>query len=384
MGTVEKVALGIRSYDINIGIGLLSRIATYIDRLGNFSQIAVVTDTNVDRLYAEYFVNFLTNHGYDVSLFVVPSGETSKSVAIAEELWGGFLGANLDRQALVIALGGGVVGDLSGYVASTFVRGLRFFQVPTTLLAQVDSSVGGKVAINIPHGKNMVGAFHQPIGVLIDPKTILSLNDVQYRTGMGEVLKYGVSLDPEFFEYLENHTDQILHRDLDILSYIVARCCRLKANIIEEDEKEEKGLRSLLNYGHTFAHAIESAAGYGKVQHGLAVSVGCIFAVKLANLLARKGDPRFVAIDESCVERQIRLYQNLQMPTTLRDLDMDHLRIEKLLELMNNDKKVDHRKIWFILPTRLGKCTRFSDINLSDVEEILINCRQKSLKNIHN
>ncbi|MDO5580140.1 MAG: 3-dehydroquinate synthase [Planctomycetia bacterium] len=384
MGTVEKVALGVRSYDINIGIGFLGRIATYIDRLGDFSQLAVVTDTNVDRLYAEYFVNFLTNQGYEVSLFVVPAGETSKSAAIAEELWSGFLAAGLDRKALVIALGGGVVGDLSGYVASTFVRGLRFFQVPTTLLAQVDSSVGGKVAINIPHGKNMVGTFHQPIGVLIDPKTILTLNEVQYRTGLGEVLKYGVSLDAEFFDYLENHTEQIRKRDLDTLTYIVARCCRLKADIVEEDEKEEKGLRSVLNYGHTFAHAIESAAGYGKVQHGLAVSVGCIFAVKLANLLARKGDRRFAAVDEYCVDRQIRLYQNLQMPTTLRDLDMDHLTIEKLLELMNNDKKVDHRKIWFILPTRLGKCARFSDIELGDVEEILIHCKQKSLKGVLN
>ncbi len=377
MNSIVKVNLGPRSYNIEIGVDILDTLATVVSKLGLFSQIAVITDTNVNTLYATKVYTLLTNQGYDVHLFVVPFGENSKSLPIALDLWEGMMNTRMDRQSLVIALGGGVVGDLSGFIAATYERGLRFFQIPTTLVAQVDSSVGGKVAINLEHGKNMVGAFHQPIGVLADPKTLLTLNDEQYRTGLGEVLKYGVSLDATFFEFLEKNIEAIRRRNLDTLSIIVRHCCQIKADIIEKDEKEESGQRALLNYGHTFAHAIESTAGYGHVEHGLAVSVGSIFAIKLARLLAEKGNNIFKAITPASVDRQLNLYKNLGMPTTLQDLGLLNIPIDSLLQHMTSDKKVDNHKICFILPIDLGKCECFTDVNLNDVQEILLRCQQK-------
>ena len=193
---------------------------------------------------------------------VVDAGETSKSVKTAELLWNRLLQANADRKTAIVAVGGGVIGDLAGFVAATFTRGLRFVQVPTTLLAQVDSSVGGKVAINLPEAKNMVGAFWQPAGVIIDTRVLSSLPQREYQAGLGEVVKYGVIQDAEFFEYLEQHADQILARDDEVLRYIVARCCQLKAEVVQEDEREESGRRAILNYGHTFGHALEAATRY--------------------------------------------------------------------------------------------------------------------------
>jgi 3-dehydroquinate synthase len=263
-----------------------------------------------------------------------------------------------DRQTVVVALGGGVVGDLAGFVAATFGRGLRFVQIPTTLLAQVDSSVGGKVGINLPGGKNMVGAFWQPRGVLIDVTVLGTLPDREFRAGLAEVVKYGVIRDAEFFAYLEANVEPINARDAAVLTHIVERCCRLKADVVEQDEREETGLRSILNYGHTFCHAFEAATGYEQLLHGEGVAIGMMCAARLAERLGR--------VDDAFVERQNRLLEAFQLPLEVPDVDR-----EELVELMYRDKKVERGRLRFVLPTRLGHVELVRDVATDDIHAAL-------------
>jgi 3-dehydroquinate synthase len=236
-----------------------------------------------------------------------------------------------------------VVGDLGGFVAATYARGIRFFQVPTTLLAQVDSSVGGKVGIDLTAGKNMVGAFYQPLGVLIDTETLQTLPEEQYLSGLGEVVKYGVSLDASLFQYIEEKIEPIKRRDNAVLQKIIAECCRIKAQIVAEDEQETTGLRTLLNYGHTFGHAFETASGY-TILHGLAVSMGSICAARLALRLG--------LVDEAFLQRQLDLHQALNLPVEY-PAEFD---TQRILELMRRDKKSEFGRLRFVLPTELGQC----------------------------
>jgi len=242
---------------------------------------------------------------------------------------------------VVVAVGGGVVGDLAGFVAATYGRGLPFVQVPTTLLAQVDSSVGGKVGINLPGAKNMVGAFWQPRGVIIDTATLATLPEREYLSGLAEVVKYGVILDAEFFGWLEQHADKIVARSPQELTHLISRCCELKAQVVAADEREESGVRAVLNYGHTFAHAIETVTGYGHFLHGEAVSLGMCRAARLAVLLGR--------VNEAFVTRQRELLVALKLPVEMPDLSAD-----ELLAAMQRDKKTEHGKLRFVLPDRLG------------------------------
>jgi len=264
------------------------------------------------------------------------------------------LSEGTDRQSIVLAIGGGVVGDLAGFVAATFTRGLPFFQIPTTLLAQVDSSVGGKVGINLPGAKNMVGAFWQPEGVLIDVDVLATLPDREYRAGLGEVVKYGVILDADFFAYLEQNTATLNAKDPAALRHIVERCCRLKADVVEADERETTGLRAVLNYGHTFAHAFEAAGNYGEMLHGEAVSIGMMCAARLAKRMNR--------VDEAFVERQFALLEALKLPTATPDYDG-----EDLLALMRHDKKVDNGQLRFVLPDRMGHVELVKEVRVEDV-----------------
>ncbi|MGE3641118.1 MAG: 3-dehydroquinate synthase, partial [Pirellulales bacterium] len=241
----------------------------------------------------------------------------------------------------VIAVGGGVVGDLAGFVAATFARGLRFVQVPTTLLAQVDSSVGGKVGINLPAAKNMVGCFWQPRGVLVDVNVLQSLPEREFNAGMAEVVKYGVIQDAEFFAYLERNIDAINSRIANVLTYIVERCCRLKADVVEQDEREETGLRAILNYGHTFGHAFEAATGYEQLLHGEGVAIGMLCASRLAERLGR--------VDAAFTKRQQVLLESFGLPTLVPEVSHD-----ELIELMYHDKKTERGKLRFVLPSRLG------------------------------
>jgi len=349
-----RVNLAHRSYDIQIGSGHLGNLAPFLRDRTKSNHAVIITDTTVDSLYADKLGDLLADDKWEVHLLVVDAGEPSKCSEVATDLWETMLAEGTDRQSIVVAVGGGVVGDLAGYVAATFTRGLGFFQVPTTLLAQVDSSVGGKVGINLPGGKNMVGAFWQPLGVLIDVDVLSTLPDREYRAGLAEVVKYGVILDEEFFAYLEQHTEAINNHDADTLGYVVQRCCRLKADVVEQDEREITGLRAVLNYGHTFAHAFEAAGKYKTHLHGEAVSIGMMCAARLAARMGR--------VDDQFVARQQTLLEALSLPIATPDYNGDGL-----LALMRRDKKVDAGKLRFILPDRMGHVELVSDVRTDDV-----------------
>lgn len=348
--TTVRVELHERSYDIKIGSGLLADVANWSQSVLIVRHAVVVTDSNVAPTHAATVAQSLTDRGIRASLAVVPAGESSKSIRSAESLWETFLRERTDRKSAVVAVGGGVVGDLAGFAAATYARGLPFLQIPTTLLAQVDSSVGGKVGVNLPGAKNMVGAFWQPRGVLIDLDVLNTLPDREYRAGLAEVVKYGVILDAHFFEYLEQHVPQILERDPHVVQKLVARSCELKAVVVKNDEREETGLRAVLNYGHTFCHAIEAVTDYGRYLHGEAVSIGMICASRLAELLGR--------VPADLTERQHRLLSALGLPVELPDLPR-----EALLEAMRHDKKVEHGQLRFVLPSRLGHVELVRDVS---------------------
>jgi 3-dehydroquinate synthase len=289
----------------------------------------------------------------------LPPGEATKSLASAAHLYDALADWPADRQTVVVAVGGGVVGDLAGFVAATYNRGLALVMVPTTLLAMVDSSVGGKVGVNHPKGKNLIGAFHQPLGVWIDTATLETLPEREYRSGLAEAVKYGVILDAEFFAYLEAHAEAILKRDPKAVETIVARSCRLKADVVEKDEREETGLRMVLNYGHTFAHAFETVGGYGAWLHGEAVAAGMVCASRLAE---RRG-----LIGPEITERQVRMLEQFQLPVApLPAWDVD-----RLVACMYRDKKAQGGRLRFVLPTQLGAVSTFDDLPEALVREVL-------------
>lgn len=340
--TTVHVGLAERSYDIQIGSDNLSSIGSLVAGLDDVSHAILITDSNVRELYGETTKKSLANADLQVDIITVPAGEASKSTAVTEELWKQLLSLGADRKTVIVALGGGVVGDLAGFVAASYGRGIRFVQIPTTLLATVDSSVGGKVGINLPGAKNMVGAFWQPQAVQIDVNVLQSLPARDYHAGLAEVVKYGVIQDEDFFSRLENNVGLILDRDPEFMRDVIARCCELKAHVVENDERETTGLRAILNYGHTFCHAIEACTGYGTYMHGEAVSIGMLCASRLAESLGR--------ITENDTARQRELLLQLNLPI---DLPQDIER-EPLVDAMKRDKKTEHGKIRFILPTRIG------------------------------
>ena len=356
---IVRVPFSQGGYEIEIGSGNLGHLGPLLVSSGSVSHCEILTDENVNTLYAQRVADYITDHGIDVDLRVVVSGEESKSIATIEALWDAMLEDGVDRKTVLVAVGGGVVGDLGGFAAATFARGIRFFQVPTTLLAQVDSSVGGKVGVNLEKAKNMVGAFHQPIAVLIDTDTLNTLDETQYLSGLGEVVKYAESLDAEFFAVLEKHTSEIINREPVFLRKMIARCCQIKAEIVLQDERETTGLRAKLNYGHTFAHAFESCYGLGGIPHGLAVSVGSICAARLAERLGR--------ISGEVVERMVRLHQALKLPTTLEELSLGTAAPQAFLDAMLHDKKSEHGQLRFVLPSRLGACELVGGIDTESV-----------------
>lgn len=374
--TIVPVELLDRSYEIEIEGNSLERIGAAVDSFGNIAHAILVVDSQIDDLYTQPIVDSIASRGINVDIIVVPSGEESKSIEMAYSLWEKLLSLKADRNTLAVALGGGVIGDLTGFVAATYMRGIRFYQVPTTLLAQVDSSIGGKTAIDLPRGKNTVGAFHQPIGVLIDPNVLSTLSDEQYRSGLGEVLKYAVSLDVDLFKFLENNVAQINERDSKTLETIIAKCCNIKAQIVKDDERETSGKRALLNFGHTFGHALEAALGYGVLPHGLGVSIGSVLAGKLASYFSAQGDSRFSEITDEWLSRFTTLQKNLFLPRTLKDIGLDYesnplCAPENLVSLMKTDKKAQNGLINVILPTSLGSCVCVKNISKETLLKIL-------------
>src|SRR5262245_37352764 len=349
------VRLGPRSYDIVIGAGIEDGFAAFVgQRIAHLTRVLPVADRNT-QLVAERLRGQLGTG----PVAVVPAGESSKSLSVAGDLYSRLAAIEADRKTLVVAVGGGVIGDLAGFVAATYNRGLPLVMVPTTLLAMVDSSVGGKVAINLPEGKNLVGAFHQPAGVWIDIALLDTLPDREYRSGLAEVVKYGVILDADFFGWLEDNSDAVLRRDRTAVEHVIARSCRLKADVVEHDEREETGGRMVLNYGHTFAHAFEAVGGYGGWLHGEAVAAGMVCAARLAE--------RRQLIGRDVTDRQTTLLKRIGLPTNIvREWDAD-----ALLTVMRRDKKNEAGRLRFILPVRLGQVAAFDDVPEDQVREIL-------------
>ncbi len=346
---IVRVNLAARSYEILIQPGCLQHLGTQIAswaRLNSSESLRclLVSDESVWQAHGELACGSLQRAQIDVTSVTVPSGETSKSYDQTHRLYDTLVEMAADRKTVVVAFGGGVVGDLAGFVAATYARGLRFVQVPTTLLAMVDSSVGGKTGINHPRGKNLIGAFHQPAGVVIDTDVLKSLPDREYRSGLAEVVKYGVILDEAFLTYLENHISGLNNRDDKVLRNVVARSCQLKADVVQQDELETTGLRAALNYGHTFAHAFEALAGYGTLLHGEAVSIGMICASRLAEQLGR--------IPAADTQRQISLLSALKLPVQVPvDIAKQH---QQIIDCMLLDKKTEGRELRFVLPTKMG------------------------------
>ena len=341
-----KVNLGPKSYDIKIGSGLLKTVGSEFSQ-STSQKLYLLYDENV-REHFHVVEQQLSNKNLQLFSLEIPAGEQSKSIEQADRIWQ-FLAENqCDRKSTVVAIGGGVIGDLAGFVAATYARGVSFYQIPTTLLSHVDSSVGGKTGINLPAAKNMVGAFWQPSGVLIDVETLNTLPDREYISGLAEVIKYGLIMDEDFFARLEKSVSSLNSRDPETLVNTIAHCCRLKADVVEEDEHETSGRRAILNYGHTFAHAFETVFGYGKYLHGEAVSIGMMCAAELARRLGK--------IDQVFVDRQRTLLQAVKLPVTV-----DRADVAELINVMRRDKKNTGNIIRFILPTRIGHVELVSD-----------------------
>ncbi len=347
-----SVALGSRSYPIHIGAGLLERAELYRPHLGG-GGTAVVTSAVVAPLYLKAVKNALGA----VAEVVVPDGEQSKSWQGVEQVVDALLKARLGRDGLVIALGGGVIGDLAGFAAAVYQRGVPFVQVPTTLLAQVDSSVGGKTAINHALGKNMIGAFHQPRAVISDVATLDTLPDRELRSGIAEVIKHGFALDAAFVDWLESNMEKILKRDHVALAHAIRRSCELKARIVGEDEREA-GARALLNFGHTFGHAIEAGTGYGAWLHGEAVAVGMVMAAELS--LRKK------LLKESEVDRLRALLKRAGLP-----VKGPALAPQQLLDLMALDKKAAKGSTRFVLLEGIGRAALRADVEPATVREAI-------------
>ena len=341
---MEKVLvdLGAASYEIFIGTDILSGVEKFIS-----GKALLVTQENIFKLCAEKFP-------YEVAF--IPDGETSKSLREAEKLYTRAIETGLDRKSVVIALGGGVVGDLAGFVAATFMRGISLIQIPTTLLAQVDSSVGGKTAVNHALGKNLIGAFHQPRAVFIDLNFLKTLPEPEIKSGLGEVVKYGVISDEKLFSYFEDNADKILSRDLKTLAHIVKRSCEIKAQVVGADEKES-GLRRILNFGHTMAHAIEEETHYEKYRHGEAVAIGMLAAAQISSELGKTSAAN--------VTRLENLIKKFGMVTNCAGLDAD-----KLYDVTFRDKKTVGGKVNWVLMKNFGEVEISNDVPAQVVKKI--------------
>ena len=352
-----KVDLDSRSYEIIIGQDILGQIGAAVKRLNLTPKILIISNASIAGLYADKIKDSLEQAGFEVKVVTVPEGEKSKSIKEAEFLYNKMLDLRLDRNASILSLSGGVIGDLSGFVAATYMRGIAYVQAPTTLLAQVDSSVGGKTGLNLPRGKNLVGAFYQPRLVYIDTDVLKTLSDDELKAGLAEVVKYGVIRDKKLFEYLEENIDKILKKDPALLEHIIACSCRIKAEVVSEDERES-GLRAILNYGHTIGHAIEATSGYGMYKHGQAVAIGMVYAGRIALKLEM--------ISQEELQRQTDLLKKIGLPVELPDMDLT-----KITEAILLDKKIEADKIRFILPQRIGKVIIHPDISLDLIKEVL-------------
>lgn len=351
-----RANLGRNSYDIRIGRGILNQAGRMLKELGFNDKAIIITNPIVKRLYGASLKQNLTNEGFRVTMLSVPDGEEHKSLERAGNLYQQLTEFGAERTTPVLALGGGVIGDLAGFVAATYIRGIPLVQIPTTLLAQVDSSIGGKVAVNHGKLKNNIGAFHQPKIVISDIATLKTLPPAEIINGLSEVIKYSVIKDKNFFAYLEKNLDLIKSLDDNVLETIIAKSARIKADVVENDEKDT-GLRNILNFGHTVGHAVETVSNF-EIAHGQAVAIGMIAASKIASELGN--------IDTDIVGKLKKLLKKAGLRTALPRLE-----IKQLMKAMQSDKKVQRGKIRFVLPRAIGEVFIPDDVSPSLVEKIL-------------
>ncbi|HUE37634.1 MAG TPA: 3-dehydroquinate synthase [Candidatus Acidoferrum sp.] len=336
------VQLGSRSYAIKIGPALLKNLGHECARLKPGERCAIITDKNAGKFFARTVFDSLVRAGFSPVLVTIPAGETAKNLRTVEACYNQLAAQRLERESFVVALGGGVVGDLAGFVAASYLRGIPFVQVPTTLLAQVDSSVGGKTGVNLRAGKNLVGAFYQPRLVLCDLDTLKTLPEREFRAGLAEVIKYGIIFDAALFARIEKELPEILKRNQKILAPIVARCCEIKARVVSQDETES-GLRAILNFGHTIGHAIENGLGYGKFLHGEAIAIGQAAEARLSQ--------KILKLPERDSERIENLFERAGLPTRIK---LNSSQRGKFFDAMRLDKKARDGEIRFVLARRIG------------------------------
>jgi 3-dehydroquinate synthase len=358
---MEEVRLNLaeRSYSILIGQQLLARTGELMRERQIDGRILIVTNPTVAGWYRDPVVKSLEDAGFTVQVAEVPDGESYKSLEQASFLYNVLIDSAFDRKSLLIALGGGVIGDLTGFVASTYMRGVRFIQIPTTLLAQVDSSIGGKVAVNHPRGKNLIGAFYQPSLVITDVNTLQTLPEAEFSSGMAEVIKHGIILDENYLRLITGEHELIRSLDPGLMSWVVSGSCRIKGQVVEEDEKES-GLRAILNFGHTIGHAIESVTHYTYYKHGEAVALGMLAASQIA---ARTGQLK----QEDLPQILLETCQQFKLPTHLPSLV-----IKDILQAITLDKKVESNKVKWVLPEKVGLMHISSEVPSEIVTETLV------------
>ncbi|MDR0218941.1 MAG: 3-dehydroquinate synthase [Enterobacteriaceae bacterium] len=356
------VTLGERSYPITIAQGLFSNSEAF-NPLKSGQQVMIVTNETLAPLYLEQVKSTLQSMGLRVNEVILPDGEQYKSLFVLDGIFSALLENNHGRDTTLLALGGGVIGDMTGFAAASYQRGARFIQVPTTLLSQVDSSVGGKTGVNHPLGKNMIGTFYQPSSVVIDLNCLNTLPAQELYAGLAEVIKYGVALDGEFFNWLENNIEKLLALDNQATAYCIRRCCELKARVVAADEHERSGMRALLNLGHTFGHAIEAEMGYGVWLHGQAVAAGMVMAARASERVGL-----FSAQD---TQRIISLLERAKLPVQ----GPAEMSPEDYLPHMMRDKKVAAGKLHLVLPTAIGNSELRSDISTDIILDAIRRCR---------
>ncbi|NOZ21003.1 MAG: 3-dehydroquinate synthase [Planctomycetes bacterium] len=354
---VVHIDLGDRSYDIKIGRDLLGTVGGDLADLCGPRKVALVTDENVEPLYAPVVNDSLKAAGFEVTPIVLPPGEDQKTLDVAKTLYDRFIEFGMDRKSVAVALGGGVIGDLAGFAAATYMRGIPFVQIPTTLLAQVDSSVGGKTAVDHTRGKNLIGAFHQPIAVFIDANVLRTLPTEEFRAGLVELIKHGFIRDEELLKFIEENADAVDALDPDIMTKAIARSVEIKAAVVEEDEKEH-GLRAILNYGHTVGHAIESLTSYTKYRHGEAVAVGMMCAARMGRVLG-------LLTDED-VARHERILSRFDLPVRLSGEE-----IGLIMEQIYRDKKAVSGTLRLVLLDGIGKTVIRDDVPKETIRQAI-------------
>lgn len=352
-----QLNLGERSYPILIAADWIDRLPDRLAEVLTPRPCLLVTDRNVATLWAEPVEAALHDKGYRIDRCIIHEGEDHKTVATVEQIYEHLVEHAHSRHSGLIALGGGIVGDVAGFAAATYMRGIPYIQMPTTLLAMVDSSVGGKTGVNLPHGKNLVGAFWQPRFVGVELQFLHTLPDEELRAGLAEVIKYGVIADADLFEYLETHIDRALQRDPEVMTHLVRRSCEIKADVVAHDEREA-GLRAILNFGHTFGHAAEALSHYGRLRHGEAVAMGMVAAAILAR---QRG-----WIHRNLVDRLIGLLRHAHLPPSLLDYPIDDY-----WRAMRGDKKVKDGNIRFVLPEALGRVRIVDDVSRQEIDRCL-------------